>query len=194
MMSDANLQTNLRSAFGQAGLTTSIVMVVTGSLLMTLAAKVQVPLFPVPMTMQVLVALLIGAAYGPRLAAITLSAYLAEGAAGLPVFAGTPEKGIGLAYMAGPTGGYLLGFLLAAVTTGWLSEHGGDRGPWRLAATGLAGIAAIYVPGLLWLGTLIGWDQPVLAYGLWPFVPAEVLKLALFVLIVSGGTWALRRT
>lgn len=192
-MSDANTLQTLRSAFGQRGLTISLLMVVTGSLLMTLAAKVQVPFFPVPMTMQVLVALLIGAAYGPRLAAITLGAYLAQGAAGLPVFAGTPEKGIGLAYMAGPTGGYLLGFLLAAITTGWLSERGGDRNPWRLAATGLAGIAAVYVPGLLWLGTLIGWDQPVLAYGLWPFVPAEVLKLALFVLIVSGGTWALRR-
>ncbi|MDU8945283.1 biotin transporter BioY [Ovoidimarina sediminis] len=192
-MSDTIQQPTLRTAFGPRGLTMSILMVVAGSALMTLAAKVQVPFFPVPMTMQVLVALLIGAAYGPRLAAVTIGAYLAQGAAGLPVFAGTPEKGIGLAYMAGPTGGYLLGFLLAAITTGWLAERGGDRGPFRLALTGLSGIAAIYVPGLLWLGTLIGWDQPVLVYGLWPFVPAEILKLALFVVIVHLGTGALRR-
>jgi biotin transport system substrate-specific component len=168
-------------------------MVLLGSLLLTLSAKAQVPFFPVPMTLQVLVVLLIGVAFGPRLAGITLAAYLAQGAAGLPVFAGTPEKGIGLAYMAGPTGGYLAGFFVATVIVGWMAERGWDRGPVRLALTGLVGIAAIYALGLAWLGALIGWDQPVLAYGLWPFLPAEALKLALMVVIVHLGNSALRR-
>ncbi len=183
----------LRAVLGGPSLAKSVLLIVAGSLLMTLAAKVQVPFFPVPMTMQVLVALLIGAAYGPRLAAVTLGAYLMQGAAGLPVFAGTPEKGLGLAYMAGPTGGYLMGFLLAAVVTGWLVEQGWGRNLPGLALTGLLGIAAIYVPGLVWLGALIGWDQPVLTYGLWPFLPAEALKLALFVTIVHAGNAAAGR-
>ena len=192
-MSDILHQPNLRVALSQPNLTGSIVMVVAGSLLMTLAAKAQVPFFPVPMTMQVLVALLIGTAYGPKLAGVTMAAYLSQGAVGLPVFAGTPDKGIGLAYMVGPTGGYLLGFLLAAVVAGWLAGRGWDRSPLWLAAAGLAGIAAIYGPGLIWLGALVGWDQPVLAWGLWPFLPAEVLKLALFVVFVHLGNSALRR-
>lgn len=192
-MSDATRTTPLRAALGAPNLAKSALMVVAGSLLMTLAAKVQVPFFPVPMTMQVLVALLIGAAFGPRLAFVTLGVYLMQGAAGLPVFAGTPEKGLGLAYMAGPTGGYLFGFLAAAVLTGWLTERGLARGVPGLAVAGLLGIGAIYAPGLLWLGALIGWDQPVLALGLWPFLPAEALKLALFVTIVAAGRAAVGR-
>ena len=131
------------SVLSRPGLARSVAAVVLGSLLLTLSAQLQVPFFPVPMTLQVLVVLLVGVAAGPRLAGVTLAVYLAQGAAGLPVFAGTPEKGLGLAYMAGPTGGYLLGFLVAAVLVGWMAERGWDRGPLRLAVTGLAGIAAI---------------------------------------------------
>ena len=192
-MSDTTQTSPLRAALGRPSLARSVAMVLLGSLLLTLSAKVQVPFFPVPMTLQVLVVLLIGVAFGPRLAGVTLAAYLAQGAAGLPVFAGTPEKGIGLAYMAGPTGGYLAGFFAAAVVVGWMAERGWDRGPVRLAFTGLVGIAAIYALGLAWLGALIGWDQPVLAYGLLPFLPAEALKLALMVVIVHLGNSALRR-
>src|SRR5256885_9623717 len=96
-------------------------LAVLGSLALTLSAKLQVPFYPVPMTMQSLVVLLIGLAFGWRLGTATVLLYLAEGLAGLPVFAGTPEKGIGLAYMMGPTGGYLVGFVLAAAFLGWLA-------------------------------------------------------------------------
>ncbi len=183
----------LRAALGQPGLARAALLVVAGSLLLTLSAKVQVPFFPVPMTMQVLVVLLIGASYGTRLAGVTLGAYLSQGAAGLPVFAGTPEKGLGLAYMVGPTGGYLVGFLLAAVAVGWLAERGWGKGILRLAATGLVGLALIYLPGIAWLGAIVGWDKPILSFGLWPFLPAEVLKLALMVAILHAANNALRR-
>ncbi|MEM9343385.1 MAG: biotin transporter BioY [Pseudomonadota bacterium] len=191
-MSDT-LTSPFRTALGRPSLTKSVLMVIAGSLLLTLSAKVQVPFFPVPMTMQVLVVLLIGAAYGPKLAGATLATYLMQGAVGLPVFAGTPEKGIGLAYMVGPTGGYLLGFLVAAIAVGWMAERGWDRGPVRIAVAGLVGLVAIYAIGLAWLGAVVGWDQPVLTWGLWPFLPAEALKLALMVVIVHLGNSALRR-
>jgi biotin transport system substrate-specific component len=154
-------------------------LLVLGSLLLTATAKFQVPFYPVPMTLQTLAALLIGATCGWRLGAATVAFYLAQGALGLPVFAGTPEKGIGLAYMMGPTGGYLVGFVLAAAVTGWLAERGWDRHLPGTLALLVLGAAAIYLPGLLWLGTLFGWDQPILAWGLYPFLLGEVLKIAL---------------
>ncbi len=118
-------------------------------------------------------------AYGWRLGAVTLLLYLGEGALGFPVFAGTPEKGIGLAYMLGGTGGYLVGFVLAAVACGWLAERGWDRGPVSTALAMLVGNALIYVPGILWLGALFGWDKPILEWGLVPFIFGDVAKLAL---------------
>ena len=154
-------------------------IVVAGSLLLALSAKVQIPFFPVPMTMQTLVVLMIGAACGWRLGALTVIAYLAQGAAGLPVFAGTPEKGIGLAYMVGPTGGYLLGFVLAAMTTGFLAERGFDRNVLTAFIAMIIGNAVIYIPGLLWLGSLIGFDKPILEFGLYPFILGDLTKAAL---------------
>ncbi|MCP5111397.1 MAG: biotin transporter BioY [bacterium] len=156
-----------------------VLLVVAGSALLTLSAKVQIPFYPVPMTMQTLVVLMIGTAYGWRLGATTVLVYLAQGAAGLPVFAGTPEKGIGLAYMMGGTGGYLLGFVLAAAVCGWLAERGWDRNIASTALAMLIGTVLIYIPGLLWLGTLFGWDKPILAWGLTPFVLGDLVKLAL---------------
>ena len=154
-------------------------LAVAGSLLLYASAKIQVPFYPVPITMQTFAVLVIGLAYGARLGGATVLFYLAQGAAGLPVFAGTPEKGLGLAYMAGPTGGYLLGFLLAAFLVGWLAERGWDRTVLRTLAAMAAGMAVIYLPGILWLGTLVGWDKPVLDWGLIPFLPGEVFKVAL---------------
>ena len=156
-----------------------MVLAVAGTALLTIAAKIQVPFYPVPMTLQTFVVLALGMAYGWRLGATTLLLYLAEGALGLPVFAGTPEKGIGLAYMLGGTGGYLLGFVLAAAACGWLAERGWDRGVVRTAAAMLIGNAIIYVPGLLWLGGLFGWDKPILEWGLTPFLLGDLTKLAL---------------
>jgi len=156
-----------------------ILLVLIGSAAIWLFAKIQVPFYPVPMTMQTFVILGLGMAYGWRLAGLTVLFYLAQGALGLPVFAGTPEKGVGLAYLMGGTGGYLLGYLPAAVVCGWLAERGWDRSAVTTALAMLIGNALIYVPGLLWLGALFGWDKPILEWGLIPFVLGDLTKLAL---------------
>jgi len=157
----------------------------THSTLLSTVLPNQIPFYPVPLTMQTFMIVVLAMALGPRLATLSLVLYLAEGALGLPVFAGTPEKGLGLAYMAGPTGGYLLGFLLAAGTCGWLAERGWDRRHLSTLAAMCIGHVMICVPGLLWLGVIVGWDQPVLDWGLYPFLYGDVLKIIL-------GTLALR--
>jgi biotin transport system substrate-specific component len=157
----------------------NVALAIAGSLALWLSAKLQVPFYPVPMTMQTFVVLVIGTAFGWRLGAATVALYLAEGALGLPVFAGTPEKGIGLAYMAGPTGGYLLGYLPAAALCGFLANRGWDRRIVTTALSMLLGTVIIYGFGLSWLGTVVGWDKPILAWGLTPFILGDLLKLAL---------------
>jgi biotin transport system substrate-specific component len=156
-----------------------VALAIIGTALLTLTAKINIPFFPVPLTMTTFAVLVIGMAYGLRLGTATLLLYLAEGAVGLPVFAGTPEKGIGLAYMMGTTGGYLLGFVLAAALCGWLAERGWDRRVGTTALAMLLGNIVIYVPGLLWLGSLLGWDKPILEWGLTPFLLGDLFKLAL---------------
>lgn len=149
-----------------------------GVCLLTLSAKLQVPFWPVPMTMQTLVVLMLGMAYGPRLGAGTVLAYLLVGAAGLPVFAGTPERGIGLAYMMGPTGGFLMGFVMAAWITGALAERGWDRSaPWCAAAM-LVGTVVIFVFGLAALMPITGVSRAI-ETGLTPFLASSALKIAL---------------
>ncbi len=154
------------------------ILAIAGTALLTLSAKIQVPFWPVPMTMQTFAVLVIGMAYGWRLGGATLLLYIAEGAAGLPVFAGTPEKGLGLAYMTGPTGGYLLGFVLAAALVGWLAEKGWDRRVPTTALAMLLGNAVIYIPGLLWLAVMIGLEKAV-KFGLAPFLMGDAVKLLL---------------
>lgn len=169
-----------------------VLMALVGTAFLTLCAKIQVPFYPVPMTMGTFAVLAIGMTYGWRLATATLLLYMAEGAAGLPVFAGTPEKGIGLAYMMGGTGGYLLGYVLAAAACGWLAERGWDRNFSSTVLVMLVGNALIYVPGLLWLGALFGWDKPILEWGLTPFILGDVTKLALAAAIIPFA-WSLVR-
>lgn len=156
-----------------------LIFVVAASILIALSAKVSVPFFPVPMTMQSLAVVGIGLALGMRLGVMAVALYLIQGAAGLPVFSGTPEKGIGIAYMMGPTGGFLLGFLLAAGLAGWFADRGWDRNIVLAFAAALTASAVIYVPGLLWLGSIIGWDKPVLELGLYPFILGDLTKAAL---------------
>jgi biotin transport system substrate-specific component len=168
-------------------------LALAGTALLTVSAKVQIPFWPVPMTMQTFAVLAIGMAYGWRLGGATLLLYLAEGAAGLPVFAGTPEKGIGIAYMMGGTGGYLLGFVLAAALAGWLAERGWDRSVATTALAMLIGNVVIYVPGLLWLGALFGWDKPILAWGLVPFLAGDLVKLLLAAAAMPLAWTAVRR-
>ena len=153
-------------------------LILVGSLLLTASAKVQVPFYPVPMTLQTLVVLLIGVVFGWRMGSVTVLAYLAQGALGFPVFAGTPEKGLGLLYMAGPTGGYLLGFALAAATTGWLAERGLDRSATGTAFAMAAGNVVIYVCGLVWLSSFVGMEKAV-ALGMVPFLFGDLMKIAL---------------
>lgn len=153
-----------------------------GVLLLTLASKVQVPFWPVPMTLQVLAVLMIGATAGARLGGATVLAWLALGAVGVPVFA----TGAGLAYMVGPTGGYLAGFLAAAVIVGHLADKGHGRGILSAVLMLLAGVAVIYALGLGWLANLIGAEKAIAA-GVVPFIPAEVLKVALGTAILTAA-------
>ncbi|MEM8837196.1 MAG: biotin transporter BioY [Pseudomonadota bacterium] len=178
---------------GENRLLRNVTLAILGSLALWISAKVQVPFFPVPMTMQIFVILVIGMAYGSKLALATLLLYMAQGAAGLPVFAGTPEKGIGYLYMMGPTGGYLLGFVLAAFVVGKLAERGFDRSFAKTLLAMVIGVAIIYVPGILWLGTLVGWDKPVLEWGLYPFLPAEAFKIALATAVLPLAWKAVKR-
>lgn len=166
-------------------------LAILGTLLLWLSAKVKVDIGPVPVTMQTLVILGLSAAYGWRLGAATMLLYLAEGAAGLPVFSGTPEKGLGLAYMTGPTGGYLIGFVIAAGVIGYLAEHGFDRNPLKMFAAMLIATAMIYIPGVAWLSVLIGGEKAI-QFGLMPFIWGDLLKAALAA-AVFPALWAVVR-
>ncbi|MCP4009715.1 MAG: biotin transporter BioY [Proteobacteria bacterium] len=157
---------------------------IAGSIALTVSAKISIPAIPVPFTLQTLVVLLLGFAYGPAMAGATVGLYLLQGAFGLPVFQGTPEKGLGLAYMMGPTGGYLAGFFVAAVVCGKLAQKGWDKRFSTMALGMILGNAIIYAFGLAWLGSLIGWDQPVLQYGMIPFLVGDLIKIAIAVALV----------
>ncbi|MFM7345053.1 MAG: biotin transporter BioY [Tagaea sp.] len=167
-------------------------LAVLGSALLWASAKAQVPMWPVPMTMQSFVVLVIGFAYGARLGAATVLLYLFQGAVGLPVFAGTPEKGIGLAYMIGTTGGYLLGFVLCAALCGWMAERGWGRSLAGLSVVMLAGSALLFVPGVLWLSTFVGFEKAI-AFGLVPFLAGAIVKAALGVAVLMAVDRTLAR-
>jgi biotin transport system substrate-specific component len=158
-------------------------LVALGVAAMVVAAKIRVPFWPVPITMQTFVVLSIGAAYGMRLGVATILAYLAVGALGFDVFTGSSAAENGLSYMAGSTGGYLVGFALAAGFLGWAARRGWDRSHGRMALAMLIGSVLIYAPGVAWLGVLFGWDQPILAWGLYPFLLGDALKLGLAALL-----------
>ena len=160
----------------------NIFLVLIGSVILFLSSKFRVHIGPVPFSMQTLAVLLLGCVLGWKLGVLTVFTYLFEGALGLPVFAGTPEKGIGLAYMMGPTGGYLVGFLLGAGITGFLAERGWDRNCFWMVIAMLLGNIAIYVPGLLWLGNFVGYSAAI-EFGFLPFLLGELLKLLIAALL-----------
>ena len=149
-----------------------VLAVLAGLALLTISAHIKIPFYPVPLTMQTLIVLGIGMTYGARLGGITLLGYLGAGLIGLPVFAG----GAGMVYMMGPTGGYLVGFFSAAVVLGALAERGWTRNWATAAAAMLIGNAIIYLLGVGWLTSLIGWDKAV-QFGLLPFLYGDALKL-----------------
>lgn len=169
--------------------TRSILLVVLGCFVLTLSAKIQVPLYPVPMTLQTLAVLVLGAAYGWRLAGATLVAYVAQGAAGLPVFAGPVA---GPAALMGPTGGFILGFVAAAIFVGWFAERGWDRPLARLTVLMTLGHLIVFAFGLAWLSTFAG---PARAWmlGAQPFLLATLLKTALAVAAMQAGWTLIRR-
>ncbi len=173
---------------GSSRLARNVVLAILGAALLTVSAKVQMPFYPVPMTMQSYVVLVIGMAYGWRLAGATLLLYLAEGAIGLPVFA----SGGGYAYFAGPTAGYLVGFLVAATAIGWLAEKGWDRNPLLSVLAMALGTVVIFALGVAWLAGLFGFETAV-ANGLQPFLFGAAAKLALAAATVPIAWRVVRR-
>jgi biotin transport system substrate-specific component len=182
---DATLAATLWPAQRSSRVARAAALAVGGALVLTLSAKIQVPFIPVPMTLQTLVVLVLGAAFGARLAAATVALYLLEGLLGLPVFAGAVA---GPAYMAGPTGGFLLGFLIAAALIGFLAERGWDRSWGRLVAAMTLGHVAIFALGFGWLAVLIG-PEKGFALGVAPFALATIVKtlLAAALIVAAWG-------
>ncbi len=180
----------------RSALLRNLALAVAGSLLMVAAAKIKVPFWPVPMTLQTLAVLALGAAYGPRLGAATIALYVAYGLAGLPVFTNTPPLAAGPLYLAGPTGGFVLGFVVAAAIAGWAAARGASLV--RLLGGLLLADLALMVVGCLWLAfgaqmaggaTGVGLAK-AFAYGVQPFLLGEVLKTALAASLVGAG-WSL---
>ena len=170
------------------GILRPALLAVVGSILLAVSAKINVPMWPVPMTMQTFAVAVVGMAYGWRLGGATLLVYLVEGAVGLPVFA----TGSGLAYMAGPTGGYLVGFLVAATFLGWMAERGWDRTLMHTAAAMTVGTLLMFLFGVGWLAVFLGDLERALNSGLYPFIAGGVVKIALATLLMPF-CWTLLR-
>ena len=166
------------------------------TILIALSSKISVPFYPVPMTMQTFVVLLCGVILGPRFGFITLSLYLFEGAIGLPVFQGTPEKGLGIMYLIGPTGGYLIGFIISAFIAGLLFnkkisfnkkffvKYNKSENFISVFIKLLIALTPVYLFGLIWLGIILGWDKPIFNFGLYPFILGEFFKITLLSFII----------
>ena len=158
-------------------------LVVFGTLLITISAKVKIPFYPVPMTMQTFIILLLGITFGFKVGLAIVMLYLIEGIVGLPVFANSPEKGIGIAYFIGPTMGYLIGFLVAVYFAGIFKY---DKGIINTFLKLIFSVSFIYILGLAWLGTLIGWDKPIFKLGAEPFLLAELFKILLLTFLTPS--------
>ena len=158
----------------QSKLLKCVFLALIGSIILAVSSKIKIPFYPVPMTMQTLVVLIIGIGFGWKLGLATISLYLFEGLIGLPVFSGTPEKGIGFIYFTGPTMGYLLGFLVAVFISGkFIYDNNLLKNFLKL----LLATSFIYILGITWLGNLIGWDKPIFQLGARPFLLAELFKI-----------------
>ena len=160
----------------------SFLVILCGSILLTISAKIKIPFYPVPMTMQTFVVLFLGISFGYKIAFATVSLYLLEGIIGLPVFSNSPEKGVGLIYFTGPTMGYLIGFLFAALLSGYFDFK---KNILLIFLKLVLSVSVIYVFGILWLGTLIGWDKPIFDLGAKPFLLAELFKILILTLITK---------
>ena len=159
-----------------------ILIVLLGSLALTISAKIKIPFYPVPMTMQTFVVLFLGISLGYKIALATVSLYLLEGILGLPVFSNSPEKGVGLVYFTGPTMGYLIGFLFAAFLSGYFDFK---KNIFLIFLKLILSVSVIYLLGILWLGIVIGWDKPIFELGAKPFLLSELFKILILVLITK---------
>jgi len=186
----ANQRVMVDTIWPMNGLLREVVLILTGSLLIAAAAQVKIPLpfSPVPITGQTFAVLLLAALYGSKRGPVTVITYLTLGVAGMPIFAGAVT---GISPLIGPTGGYLAGFLAAAYLVGLLSERGWDRKPWSVAVSMVIGNAVIYALGVLWLAYYVGWGK-VLATGVLPFIPGDIIKIGLATMLLPAG-WKLIR-
>ena len=167
--------------FNESSLVKNLFLAVLATLVLAVSSKIKIPFWPVPMTMQTFVVMLIGILFGWKLGLFTVSLYLMEGIVGLPVFAGTPEKGMGIVYFTGPTMGYLLGFLVTVYLTGFFKF---DNNFLKNFVKLCFAVSFIYSFGLLWLGSLIGWDKPIFELGAQPFLLAELFKVLILTILV----------
>ena len=160
----------------------SLLIIFIGSIILTVSAKIKIPFYPVPMTMQTFIVLFLGISFGYKIALATVSLYLLEGILGLPVFSNSPERGVGLAYFTGPTMGYLIGFLSACFLASLVKN---DDNYFFIFFKLIFSVSTIYIFGIMWLGTLIGWDKPIFTLGVMPFLVAEIFKICLLTLITK---------
>ena len=172
----------LVKSFRQSKLLKYVFLALIGSIILAVSSKIKIPFYPVPMTMQTLIVLVIGIGFGWKLGLATVSLYLFEGIIGLPVFSGSPEKGIGLIYFTGPTMGYLLGFLVAVYVSGkFIYDNNLILNFLKLTLA----TSFIYILGMFWLGSLIGWDKPIFQLGAKPFLLAELFKILIATLAIN---------
>ena len=160
-----------------------ILIIFLGSVLLTISSKIKIPFYPVPMTMQTFVVLFLGMSFGYKIGLATVSLYLLEGIIGLPVFSNSPEKGVGLVYFTGPTMGYLIGFLIATFLAGYFKFEGNLLNSFIKL---LISVSTIYILGVFWLGSLIGWDKPIIQLGVTPFLLAEIFKIVILTLLAKN--------
>jgi len=160
-----------------------ILVILLGSILLTISSKIKIPFYPVPMTMQTFVVLFLGMSFGYKIGLATVGLYLVEGILGLPVFSNSPEKGVGIVYFTGPTMGYLIGFLFATFLAGYFNFNKNILNNFIKL---FLSVSTIYLLGVFWLGNLIGWDKPIMQLGAKPFLLAELFKIAILALLAKN--------
>ena len=159
-----------------------LLLVFFGSIAITISAKLKIPFYPVPMTMQTFVVLFLGISFGYKIGLATVGLYLFEGIIGIPVFSNSPEKGVGLVYFTGPTMGYLIGFLVATFLVGYMNLK---TNMFVIFIKLIFSVSTIYILGVLWLGYTIGWDKPVIQLGVTPFLLAEFFKILILTILAK---------
>ena len=167
----------------------SLIIIFLGSIILAISAKIKIPFYPIPMTMQTFVVLFLGISFGYKIAFFTVGLYLIEGILGLPVFSNSPERGVGLVYFTGPTMGYLIGFLSACFLASLVKLKDNY---FIIFIKLVLAVSTIYIFGILWLGTLIGWDKPIVQLGVTPFLLAEIFKVVLLT-VISKYVFKFRR-